>query len=209
MITDIVICAHNEAPRIAAVLTAVVRSPAAGNVIVVCDACTDATATVAAQFPVEIVAIDARTKGTAMAVGLGYVATERVVFIDADLSGLRPEHVTALCLVPPLDGMLVGVRGNRPSGKALWRPLAYWPSISGERRLPVAFARGLRLHGRGWEVETQINAAAASIPHRQIILRGVSNPEKPGAGAIKEWFQVAGISLLRAPELLRYVATET
>ncbi len=142
--------------------------------------------------------------------GLRYVTTERVLFVDADLVGLRPEHVVAMCVISPLDGQLVGVRGQ-VDGMPINAPIAVWPSISGERRLPTALGRSLRLRGAGWRVETEINAAVARarLPHRQIVLRGVANPIKKGLGkALREWVQVAGVTVLYAPELARYVWTE-
>lgn len=202
----VVVPAHNEAPRIGAVLAAINGSPAVGNVIVVADDCTDRTEAIGMSYQGIVVRINARTKGTAMAAGLRYVEGDHVLFVDADLSGLQPAHVTALSTLPPMAGMLVGVRGDVP------RPLAYLPSVSGERRLPVNFARALRLAGSGWRTETMINAAVAKarLPHSQIVLRGVSNPTKIGpVKTPKEWTSVALASVAAAPELIRYVATET
>lgn len=210
MTVDVVVPAHTEAPRIAPVLAAICGSPAVGQLIVVADACSDPTAAIASEYAT-VVPIDAGTKGTAMATGLAYVTTPTVLFCDADLSGLRPEHVTALCLLPPATGMLVGVRGKLPGGLTVPKPLAAWPSISGERRLPVNFVRGLHLEGKGWDAETVINAAVveAGLPHRQVILRGVSNPRKGPAKTVKEWLDVATATVAKSPELVRYVATET
>lgn len=210
MAVDVVVCAHNEAPRIGSVLDAIVKAKTPGNVITVADRCTDATARIAQDYGL-VIPTTAGTKGTAMAVGLGAVETDLVLYIDADLAGLKPQHVDALCTYAPLDGQLVGVRGSLDGFRAP-RVLSIWPSISGERRLPADFARSLRLAGRGWETETYVDAMVArtGLPHRQIILRGVSNPSKRGLGkALTEVAHVSAATALYAPELARYVWSST
>lgn len=210
MTTDVVVCAHNEADRIEAVLSAIAQSPSVGQLLVVCDACDDDTPALAARYGTAIT-IGEQNKGTAMAVGLRFVATPNVLFMDADLTGLQPGHVTAMCVLPPLDGMLVGVRGNLPSGITTPNILAAWPSISGERRLPTAFVRSLHIGGKGWTTETRINAAVATagLPHRQIVLKGVGNPRKMSPlKVVKEWVEVAGITSYYAPTLARYAWSE-
>lgn len=204
--TDVVVPAHDEAAHLAGVLDAVAGSPEVGQIVVVADRCTDATADIAQRYGT-VVTIGAGTKGMALAAGLQAVGSERVVFIDGDLVGLAPQHVTALCIVPPLDGQVVGVRGALPGGRRVARATSVLPSISGERRLPTAFARMLRLSGRGWQTETYINAqvAAHQLPHRQIVLRGVANPsETRWAKRVGEWGEIAAAGLLWSPELARY-----
>lgn len=212
--TDVVVPAHNEASRIAPVLEAILSSPLTSSCIVVADACSDATADVARSYGAFVLEIGARDKGTAMAAGLRLVGTERVLFCDADLAGLRPGHVTALLGLPPLDGQLVGIRGNTVVGTPL--PLApvigSLPSLSGERRLPTEFVRSVKLAGTGWEPETALNVAVvrAGLPHRQIILRGVANRSKAIRSPLAwltEFVQVTKIMALYGPDLVRYFVT--
>jgi glycosyltransferase involved in cell wall biosynthesis len=206
---DVVIPAHNEEERIGRVLAAVMASPTVSNVIVVADACTDHTATIAAAAGALVVPVNVRTKGTGMAAGLAKVQTETVLFIDADLRGLRPEHVTVLATHPPVGGMVVGVRGVVDFWSAP-KVFVLWPSISGERRIPADFVRQLHLAGRGWETETAINVAVAKagLPHAQIILKGVANDRKKGfAGVLGEAVRVAAATAVNAPELARYTWT--
>jgi glycosyltransferase involved in cell wall biosynthesis len=202
---DVVVCAHNEAENIGAVLEAVVRSPAVGQLIVVADACTDATVEIGRGYGATVVTVDAADKGSAMAAGLAGVTTTDVCFIDADLVGLRPGHVSGLCTLAPAGGQLVGLRDERIN-----EVLGFLPPLSGERRLPTAVARSAKLTASGWRAEMLLNVAVvrAGIAHRHVILRGVTNPAKDlgeGGAALAEWGEVAWVSLLYAPELVRYV----
>lgn len=209
MAVTVVIPAHNEADRIAAVLEPVTKADV-GPVIVVADRCSDATVTIASRFGVLVVPIISGTKGTGMAVGANLADTSTVLYVDADIKGLKPSQVVALATEPPAGGMVVGVRGKVNGGR-LPGLLAAWPSISGERRLPTAFVRSLHLTGKGWRAETIINAEVArrGIPHRQIILHGVSNTKAKGFGGwASEALRVFGVTVLYAPELGRYVWTE-
>ena len=205
MSVDVVIPAHNEGSRIAAVLEAVRGSSAIARVIVVADACTDSTVEVAYRYASNVVAIDAKDKGTAMANGLTLVTASHVLFLDADLQGLKPAHVDALALLEPLEGQLVGIRGNIPA-RALASNL---PSLSGERRLPVEVARQAHLYGSGWQAETRLNATVArlGLPWRHIVLEGVTNPTKAVRAPLAWGWEVAQVgwsALAYGPELARY-----
>lgn len=214
MACDIVVCAHNEATTVGAVLDAATRAAGVASVICVCDACTDATPDIASGYADAVLTIGAHNKGTAMRAGVELVATDNVVFLDADISGLRPEHVTALCTLPPLDGQLVGVRGAWRGGiEWLPRVLGSWPSVSGERRVPTWLAQSLPLGGSGWGPETMLNVAVArlGLPHRQIILRGVRNPPgtRHGVGKVaSEAVDVATMTAAEWPGLLDYWRTQ-
>jgi glycosyltransferase involved in cell wall biosynthesis len=204
--TDVVVPAHNEAAGIAAVLEAIASAPGVARLIVVLDDCTDGTAEIARTYASELVSIAAGNKGSAMAAGLERTGTDTVAFIDADLIGLRPEHVSALCSMGPPTGQLVGLRGDVP------KLLGALPSISGERRVPAALARSVKLAGAGWRAETILNAAIARarLPWKHIRLEGVSNPSKAVSsplGLLEELLDVAYVAAVFAPELLRYVLT--
>lgn len=212
--TDVVVPAHNEATRIAPVIEAILGSPLTSSCIVVADDCNDQTADVARLAGAFVTEIGARNKGTAMAAGLRLVNTRRVMFSDADIVGLRPEHVSLMLSLPPLDGQLVGVRGNTVAGTPLpfARVFGALPSLSGERRLPTDFVRSVRLAGTGWEPETALNVAVvrAGLPHRQVILKGVANRSKAirsPAAWLDELAQVVKITALYGPDLARYFVT--
>ena len=132
-----VIPAYNEAPRIARVLQVVTQVPELAEVIVVDDGSTDETAAVAASSPGVRVVHLASNQGKAAAMCAGFAATDAAItlFLDADLQGLAPRHITDL-LAPVLADqadMSVGVfRGGR-TRTDLSQVLV--PYISGQRAL--------------------------------------------------------------------------
>lgn len=208
-LTDVIVCAHNEQPYIGDVLDAIVQAPSLGQLIVVADNCDDYTASIAAGYTTEVIPIAAQDKGTAMATGLGQVQTEHVCFIDADLSGLRPEHVEALLTLEPLRGQVVGIRGESVAGTPIPRPLGLLPSLSGERRLPTDLATSVRLAGQGWKAETLINAAVARarLPWRHVMLWGVANRSKAIRSPLAWTDEVVRVGVATAqnlPALVRY-----
>jgi glycosyltransferase involved in cell wall biosynthesis len=206
MPVDLIVPAHNEAPRIAPVLEAISRSPAVGSIIVVCDACTDGTEEVASQFATHLITTPAHDKGTAMATGLAAVTTPLVAFMDADLRGVTPEAVTLLLSHPPLKGQLVGLRSGYPQA------FGALPSLSGERRVPTELARSVPLIGSGWKAEMLINVAVAraGLPWGHVVLPGVDNlakfkvAEHPLAW-LWEQAQLASAMITYLPELLLYI----
>lgn len=133
-----IIPAYNEAPRIAAVLTAVIGHPQIDEVIVVDDGSTDGTAQiVSAQSEVRLIALPRNGgKTAAIATGLRAARNDLLLFVDSDLSGLQPAHLTAL-IAPVLRGradVAISLRGNSPLP---WRILGL-DYISGERVVPRA-----------------------------------------------------------------------
>src|SRR6185437_14635373 len=90
--------AYNEAERIGNVIRPVLRAPSIEEVIVVNDGSTDSTAEVARAFHgVRVVDLPRNMgKGGAMAAGVAATDADILVFLDADLVGLRVEHIEAL-----------------------------------------------------------------------------------------------------------------
>src|SRR5439155_3150197 len=114
-----VIPAYNEETRLGEVLRALLATPALDEIVVANDGSQDGTGAVARGFP-EVRTLDLpenRGKGAAMRFGALATQADVLLFLDADLIGLRPEHAADL-LRPVLDGqaeMTVGVfRGGRP-----------------------------------------------------------------------------------------------
>jgi hypothetical protein len=113
-----VVPAYNEEARIGEVLQALLAAPELDEILVVNDGSQDGTAAVARRFPA-VRTLDLpvnRGKGAAMRVGALETDADVLLFIDADLIGLRAGHVADL-LRPVLDDraeMAVGVfRGGR------------------------------------------------------------------------------------------------
>jgi glycosyltransferase involved in cell wall biosynthesis len=93
-----IICAYNEAPRIARVLSAVVGHPAIDEVIVVDDGSSDATVQEIGAFP-EVGLIRHASnmgKSCAVATGIGKARHDLILLLDADLIGLTKEDIDRL-----------------------------------------------------------------------------------------------------------------
>lgn len=168
---DVVIPARNEQTTIGRVVSAFRNSPCVKNIYVMADACIDDTVIEAALSGAEVVcSYEWNNKGQAVQHAVEkHVKTSRVFLCDGDLSGLTPEHVSMLASCESV-GMAVGVPmipDNYPTHR-LWA----WPWVSGERVIPTALVRPMRLEG--YLMETQINSAArhASLPLKFEWLKG-------------------------------------
>lgn len=113
MKVSVVIAAYNEAQTIAEVVAAAKAARRVTEVIVVSDGSRDETASAARAAGADIV-VDLPEnigKGGAVMAGVDEAGGEAIILLDADLLGLRPDHVESL--LPPLarDGvdMVVGV----------------------------------------------------------------------------------------------------
>lgn len=133
----IIIPAYNEAGRIQRVLDAAVRTRLHDELIVVSDASTDDTASIARSFPtVRVIELVKNLgKGGAMAAGVRATDADVLVFIDADLLGLQPEHIERI-VIPLLAGscdMCLGVF----RGGSFWSDTGQrvFPYISGQRAM--------------------------------------------------------------------------
>ncbi|MCS7057505.1 MAG: glycosyltransferase family 2 protein [Meiothermus sp.] len=87
--------AYNEEARIGAVVA--VAREAGLAVLVVDDGSTDRTAEAARQAGAEVLRLEENQgKSAALAWGLSHIETPYLVLLDADLVGLRPEHLRHL-----------------------------------------------------------------------------------------------------------------
>lgn len=182
MKTAVVIPAFNEELRIAQVLGAVIRADCIDEVLVVSDGSDDRTAEVAAMFPnVNVIDLGMNVgKGGAMWAGVQSTDAEVVVFFDADLVGLLPEHVEQMVL-PMYRGadMVVGVFRH---GK-FWSDAAQAisPSISGQRavRREILLANPSISQARmGVEVELTRIARSQGLRLVKVELFGVTHTSK-------------------------------
>lgn len=204
-----VIPAYNEADRIGAVLDAVIRSQKINEIIVVSDGSVDATAQVASRYPqVKVVVLPKNLgKGAAMSAGVKATDADIILFVDADLVGLRVEHIDQI-VSPVLRGwadMCIGVfRGGKFWSNAAQKISPY---ISGQRALKrslflaIPYIAEMRMG-----VEVAINAWAKrnrAIITR-VVIKGVSNTFKEqkmglmkGAAARAKMYAEIGRAIVR------------
>jgi glycosyltransferase involved in cell wall biosynthesis len=152
-----IIPAYNEAPRIANVLDAVRNHPLVSEILVIDDGSTDGTREIidAADGVMLIPLPQNGGKSAAVAEGIRLATGDLIFLLDADLTGITPESITAL-IQPVVDGaadMSISLRGNTPLP---WRMIGL-DYISGERVFSKAFIAPLlgglsSLHGFGLEV---------------------------------------------------------
>lgn len=179
----VIIPAYNEEQRIGTVLRAVIQSRLVDEIIVVSDASQDRTAAMARQHKgVRVLELPFNSgKGGAMAAGAAATDAGIIAFVDADLEGLKGEHVDQIIL-PIQKGicdMCIGVfRGGK-----FWSDTAQRisPYISGQRAMKrelfdaIPFLSEIRM---GVEVTINTYAKRAKARVMRTVLRGVSNTHK-------------------------------
>jgi polyisoprenyl-phosphate glycosyltransferase len=179
----VIVPAFNEADRIEAVLQTIRAAPLSLEIIVINDGSQDETAAVArAVEGVRVVDLpENRGKGGAMHLGARATSADLILFLDADLLGLRPEHVVDL-LLPVAHGeaeMTVGVfRGGR-----FWTDLSHFLVcyISGQRALRRELFLSIPEIGSSRSgVETAITRYVKSqgLRVRNVAMQGVTHPMK-------------------------------
>jgi glycosyltransferase involved in cell wall biosynthesis len=133
-----IICAYNEADRIGRVLETIVDHPLFGEIIVVDDGSTDATAAKVRAFPkVTLISYPInRGKTYALARGIEAAQCNHLMLLDADLAGMRRQDIEALAR-PVLTGRAEVSLSLRRNSLGLYRMMGL-DFVSGERVLPRA-----------------------------------------------------------------------
>lgn len=180
-----IIPAHNEAVHLGRVLSVLRGVSELCEIIVVDDGSDDDTSAVALRATrgdprVRVVrhAIN-QGKGAALLTGARAARCPLLLFLDADLTGLEPQHIRAL--IQPVQTrraeMALGLfRGGRMDTDLAHRAT---PWLTGQRCLPVhLFRRVSAASAAGYGVETAIalTARREGWRCRRIWLRGVSHP---------------------------------
>ena len=93
---SVIIPALNEAKRIAEVVQYALSDPSTGEVIVVDDCSIDQTAELAKQAGATVITSSMLGKGASMQDGIGIAQHEILVYLDGDLTGLRPNIISDL-----------------------------------------------------------------------------------------------------------------
>ncbi len=170
-----IIPARNEEPTVGDVVAAAGHARLVDEVIVVDNDSSDRTAEVAAARGARVVSEPVKGKGEAMRAGIRATNADFVVFLDADLVGLQPEHVDALVdAVRQGAGMACGLfdRGR------LLNPLFehVLPALTGERALRRKLFEALApkdLHGYRVEAALNSEARASGVPVVRFVCPGL------------------------------------
>lgn len=186
-ITAVIIPAYNEEERIGSVIEAVAKAMYVDEIIVVSDGSVDRTVAIAQAYEktcdrLRVLGLPFNMgKGGAMCAGVAVTRAEIIAFVDADLRGLRAEHLEQI-LKPVINGrydMCIGVfRGGQ-----FWSDTAQRisPYISGQRAMrrslfdSIPYLTEIRY---GVEVTINLFAKRQNARIHRVVLRGVSNTFK-------------------------------
>ncbi|MCS7208007.1 MAG: glycosyltransferase [Fimbriimonadales bacterium] len=187
-----VVPAYNEATRIERVLSVLIECATLHEIIVVNDGSADNTAEVALRFAqahtmpnkplVRVINLPAnRGKGGAMFAGATATDADVILFVDADLIGLKPHHVERI-LKPVLEGevaMSIGVfRGGRLSTDLAQILVPY---ISGQRALlRELFVEipGIERTRSGVEIALTLHFRRNRYPVAMVVVEGITHTMK-------------------------------
>jgi len=180
-----IIPVHNESQGIGRVLETVCQYATIQEIIVVDDGSTDDSVQTVVQAQVcdnrvrLITHAENRGKGQAVYSGLQTTQADLILMLDADLRGLRVQHLEELILPVVVDGldMTIGIfRGGR-----FYSDFSHWatPWLSGQRCLWREHLEKICWKAaEGYGLETAITVASARNHWRckKVIWRGVSHP---------------------------------
>lgn len=160
-LSAVLIPAYNEAERVADVIK-VASEADLGPILVVDDGSRDSTAAAARAAGAEVLRLPRNLgKGGAVAAGVRQLDCEVVILIDADLVGLKPQHLKELAL-PVLKGQVDMTRGVFKGGR--WSTTAaqkMLPQLNGQRAIRRDLLAGLEdLQDSRYGIEVVITEAA-------------------------------------------------
>jgi glycosyltransferase involved in cell wall biosynthesis len=168
-----VIPAWNEARTVGAVVYAALDAQLVDDVVVVDNASSDSTAAVAAAHGARVVYEASPGKGEAMWAGVAAADAGVVVFLDADLVGLRSEHIDSLvaAVVSGRADMACGLFDRGPLANRIF--LRHLPVLTGQRALRrELFERLDRNDLHGYRVEAALNSLIGQLDlarHDQVL----------------------------------------
>ncbi|MFA5867673.1 MAG: glycosyltransferase family 2 protein [Actinomycetota bacterium] len=133
----VIIPAYNEAERIGAVIGAAKACREVDDILVVDDGSKDDTVEAAKEYGVNVLALSHNIgKGGAMWSAIMATDADVVVFIDADLQGLRPKHLAAL-IRPMREDETLDMTAGRFTGGRMATDMSqkFMPSINSQRAI--------------------------------------------------------------------------
>ncbi len=177
-----VIPAYNEEERIGKVLEAVKASSKVNRIIVIDDGSDDRTAQTAQDMGAEVIKNNHNMgKGGALHKGFRECTSEIILFLDADLIGLKSVHVDQL-IEPVLAGecdMSVGIFENGRFATDLAQKVA--PFLSGQRAIRreiLMDVSGLEISRYGVETALTRYVHKNNIKIKEVLLPDVSHVMK-------------------------------
>lgn len=151
--------AYNEEDTIGEIVETLHTIKQIKQIVVVNDGSSDQTAKVAEEAKAEVISLSCNQgKGAALQKGIEVINTDIILMLDADLIGLRKEHV--LQLLNPLflneADMTIGVFND---GRGLTDFAQYVsPNLSGQRAIKSGILNSLgNLENAGFGVEVALN----------------------------------------------------
>ncbi|MHB1392474.1 MAG: glycosyltransferase family 2 protein [Clostridia bacterium] len=131
-----IIPAYNEELTIASVINCLIKVDKIQKIIVVSDGSTDKTAAIARECGADVIELEENVgKGGAIKAGVNECGTEVILFLDADLIGLKEKHVIDL-IEPVMDNntdMTIGIFRNGRMVTDLAQKVT--PYLSGQRAI--------------------------------------------------------------------------
>jgi glycosyltransferase involved in cell wall biosynthesis len=178
---DVVIPARDEAPTIAAVIRAAREARGVDRVLVVDDGSTDDTAAVARAAGAEVIAsFGSGSKALALATGVAASDADIVLFFDADILRVTPEHFDMLA-APVVSGEFVMCCGLVDYGPLRNPFFLRLPPITGLRALRREIFDAIPPEKlNGFQIEIMINevVARAAMPAAIRVLPGIGHRSK-------------------------------
>lgn len=176
-----VIPAYNEAETVRGVVEVARRAQRVSEVVVVDNASTDETGAVAKEAGARVVACTEPGKGQAMAAGVAATDAEVVVFLDADLVGLRPAQVDRLAatVLEGRAGMACGLFDRGPLLNPIF--LRVLPVLTGQRALRRELFEALHdRYQQGYKIEAALNSLCSERGERveAFVCKGLSHRTK-------------------------------
>lgn len=156
---SVVIPAFNEVGTIADVIACARQHPWVGEILVVDDGSTDATAQVAEVAGAHVIRLARNTgKTTALDAGVRSAKSNVLLFLDADVTGHTQQTLSRI-MQPVIEGrveMNVGLRAR--STLILNRALRFFPIIGGDRALTRRLWEAVPTSSvQGFQIEIALN----------------------------------------------------